>query len=110
MDNNVPPVEDLTSGDAALSALAAMWAELLILPQVGPETNFFQAGGYSLLATQLMAQVSDTLGVRLPMRTLFDHPTLGEFAAVVRDSLTADSSPKTPPAVYPQTRRASDGQ
>ncbi|HSU14717.1 non-ribosomal peptide synthase/polyketide synthase [Longimicrobium sp.] len=62
-------------------ALAAIWAELLDAEQVGAEDNFFHLGGHSLLATRLAARVRAAFEVDLPLRALFEHPTVAALAA-----------------------------
>lgn len=69
--------------------LAAIVAALLGLERVGVEDNFFLLGGHSLLGTQVIARVRDTFGVDLPLRTLFDGPTVAELAAAVETDLLA---------------------
>ena len=64
--------------------LAELWAGVLRRPQVGAADNFFDRGGHSLLATQLLWRVSEAFRCELPLRLLFDAPTLGEFAEAVR--------------------------
>jgi amino acid adenylation domain-containing protein len=61
--------------------LAAIWAELMNLQQVGRDDNFFELGGHSLLASQVMSRVRERLDCELPVRTVFEAPTLGELAA-----------------------------
>ena len=68
------PVEEL---------LAQVWSETLGLDGVGRDDNFFELGGHSLLATQAVSRVRETLGVELPLRTIFETQTLGELAAQV---------------------------
>ncbi|MEV6975748.1 amino acid adenylation domain-containing protein [Kitasatospora sp. NPDC093806] len=60
--------------------LAALWAELLEVDRVGAEDDFFALGGHSLLATRLASAVLETFGVELPLRELFEAPTLAEQA------------------------------
>ncbi|MES1243277.1 MAG: amino acid adenylation domain-containing protein, partial [Acidobacteriota bacterium] len=69
----------------AEQVLASIWSELLGVPSVGLEDDFFELGGHSLLAIQLVSRVRETLGVEIPLRALFERPTLagmaGEIAA-----------------------------
>ncbi len=60
--------------------LAAIVADLLHVERVGLDDNFFELGGHSLLATQFISRVRDAFGVEMPLRALFEHPTIGEFA------------------------------
>jgi amino acid adenylation domain-containing protein len=60
--------------------LAHIWQEVVQLQQVGRQDNFFALGGHSLLATQVMARVRLLFGVELPLRTLFEYPTLSALA------------------------------
>ena len=64
-------------------ALAAVWAEVLRVDRVYADDGFFDLGGQSLLAAQVVARVRDRLGVELPLRRLFDEPTLAALAAAV---------------------------
>ncbi|AKJ04229.1 non-ribosomal peptide synthase protein (TIGR01720 family)/amino acid adenylation domain-containing protein [Archangium gephyra] len=61
--------------------LARIWRELLRVERVGMHDGFFDLGGHSLLATQLVSRVRKELGVEVPLRALFDAPTLGALAA-----------------------------
>ncbi|HKH48923.1 MAG TPA: amino acid adenylation domain-containing protein [Thermoanaerobaculia bacterium] len=72
---------------AAEEMLAAIWREVLRVAQVGAFDNFFAIGGHSLLATQVVARVRAAVGVELPLRALFETPTLAELAQVVEEQL-----------------------
>jgi amino acid adenylation domain-containing protein len=68
-------------------ALAAVWAEVLGIDRPGVHDHFFEQGGHSLLAVQLMSRLAQVFGVELRLRALFEAPTLGELAAVVDTAL-----------------------
>ena len=63
--------------------IAAIWMELLRLEEVSVHDNFFDLGGHSLLATQVMSRVRDRLHSELPMRQLFESPTVAGLALAV---------------------------
>ena len=69
--------------------LALIVASLLDASDVGVTDNFFLLGGHSLLGTQLIARVRDAFGVDLPLRAVFDHPTVETLAAEVEQAILA---------------------
>jgi amino acid adenylation domain-containing protein len=69
--------------------LAAIWAEVLGLQQVGIDNNFFELGGHSLLATQVISQTRQAFQVELPISRLFDLPTIALFAEEITQAQTA---------------------
>ena len=64
-------------------SLAAIWAEVLGVPQVGMEDDFFALGGHSLLATQVVARVRSDFAVDLPLHSLFTYPTVASLATEI---------------------------
>ena len=65
-------------------ALAKLWTELLKVENVRRQDNFFDLGGHSLLALQLIARMREMMKVDLPLRSIFDHPTLEALAGVLK--------------------------
>jgi acyl carrier protein len=61
-------------------SVAKIWAEILKLKKVGIEDNFFELGGHSLLATQVISRLRDAFYFDLPLRMLFEHPTVASLA------------------------------
>ena len=72
---------------AVETQLAALIGELLGVAQIGRDDNFFLLGGHSLLGTQLVVRLRDAFGVDLPLRAVFDHPTVADLAAEVEQAL-----------------------
>jgi acyl transferase domain-containing protein len=70
--------------------IAEIWQVLLGIKQLGTQDNFFQLGGHSLLATQLIARVRDIFQVDIPLRAIFEMPTIAELALIVEEALIAD--------------------
>jgi len=68
--------------------LAEIWAQVLGLEQVGVHGNFFALGGHSLSAMRMLARVREAFGASLPVRTVFESPTIAEFAGRLDESMT----------------------
>ena len=82
------PVEEL---------LAGIWSGVLGVEQVGRNDNFFELGGHSLLATNVMARVRETFCVELPLRRLFECPTVAELAASIETEIKIGHGLQSPP-------------
>jgi amino acid adenylation domain-containing protein len=77
--------------------LAGIWEDLLGVARVGRADSFFDLGGHSLLATRAVARVREALGVEIPLRRLFEAPTLSGFAALVEEARSRGERPAEPP-------------
>jgi len=69
--------------------MAAIWSQVLGREHVGRNDNFFDQGGHSLLAAQLLSRAQKTFGVEIPLRILFDTPTVAGLAAHVAQARAA---------------------
>jgi hypothetical protein len=69
--------------------VAEVWREVLGVERVGVEDNFWELGGHSLLATKVLSRLCDSLGLDLPLQSLFETPTLEGFARNVGQHMLA---------------------
>ncbi len=67
--------------------LVGVWQELLGIGEIGVHDDFFHLGGHSLLATQLISRVRDTFQVELPLRAIFEAPTIARLAEVIEEAI-----------------------
>ncbi|HEV2146577.1 MAG TPA: amino acid adenylation domain-containing protein, partial [Longimicrobiaceae bacterium] len=93
-----PAVHDFVAPRTATEeALARVWTETLGVERVGVHDSFFALGGYSLLAAQAVARVRDEFGIVLPLRALFDAPTVAGLAERVEAERAAAAGPAEAP-------------
>jgi acyl carrier protein len=64
-------------------AVANVWREVLKIDKVSIRDNFFDLGGHSLLATQIVSRIRDRLSAELPLRAIFESPTVAELATLI---------------------------
>jgi amino acid adenylation domain-containing protein len=76
--------------------LAEIWKELLKVEEVGVEQNFFELGGHSLLVLQVMARIRRRFGLEVPVRTVFEEPTIAGLAAAVEAAEAQGLKAQTP--------------
>ncbi len=67
--------------------LTAIWEEFLGVENIKPKDNFFELGGNSLVAVQLFDELKRKLGIRLPLSTLFETPTIEEIAKLIEPEI-----------------------
>ncbi|WP_027248867.1 non-ribosomal peptide synthetase [Planktothrix agardhii] len=84
--------------------IAQIWAEVLKLERVSIEDNFFELGGHSLLATQVISRCQEAFEIALPLRYLFESPTIAQLSAVILKELQTGSGLKLP-AIVPLNRQ-----
>jgi acyl carrier protein len=91
VDRKALPAPDLQAESRAYvppanptqTALVEIWQSALGLPRVGVEDNFFELGGHSLTATQVVSRIRESLQVELPLRHVFEQPTIAALAEVI---------------------------
>jgi acyl carrier protein len=99
------------AGAGVVDLLRAVWSDLLGTSSIGLDDDFFELGGHSLIAIRLMARIHRELGVRLPLATLFEAPTIRQLTALIEPSVPrADLGAPTPAAAGETTPRAADAE
>ena len=73
-------VELVRPKNALETLLAGIWTDALALTDVGVDDNFFDLGGHSLSATQIISHVNEIIPLQVTLRSLFENPTIGSFA------------------------------
>jgi amino acid adenylation domain-containing protein/FkbM family methyltransferase len=103
VDHRALPTPEPAGSRAAVSLrtpleeiVADAWREVLRLPAVDGGDDFFALGGHSLLAIRAVSRLTERLGVELPLRALFQHPTVTSLALEVERCLAAGSAPRLP--------------
>ncbi|MGB8507379.1 MAG: condensation domain-containing protein, partial [Pyrinomonadaceae bacterium] len=95
----------LTHGPATpvQQALYEIWSDVLKVGRIGVEDSFFDLGGHSLMATQIVSRINQVFQVGLPVRSLFETPTIAELSAVI-EGLWAEGRGASAPEIRPVAR------
>ena len=100
-ETHVPPHAAEKPAGNLSQAITAIWKQVLGLPRVGIDDNFFESGGTSLLATVLVSRINEMLRrenqVELSIASIFEHPTLRAMTSLVlgKGGTTPESSTPT---------------
>ncbi|HEX6747469.1 MAG TPA: beta-ketoacyl synthase N-terminal-like domain-containing protein [Longimicrobium sp.] len=70
--------------------VAGLWQELLGIDRIGVHDDFFGLGGHSLLATQIVSRVREMWGLELPLKTVFEAPTIARYAELIEAAIMAE--------------------
>ena len=87
----------VTASTPVEEVLAGIWAEVLSLEKVGVRDNFFELGGHSLLATRVISQVRQVFKLEIPLRRLFESPTVAELAKDIETASKTGLGLEAPP-------------
>ncbi|NJM19925.1 MAG: amino acid adenylation domain-containing protein [Richelia sp. SM1_7_0] len=94
----VPDLTQISSSDIVPAStpvetlLAGIWAEILGIEKIGINHNFFELGGHSLIATRVISQIRQVFQVELPLRYLFETPTIAWLAKEIEKTITVEST------------------
>ncbi|MCI0467045.1 MAG: amino acid adenylation domain-containing protein [Beijerinckiaceae bacterium] len=94
-----PGEEFQAPANPAEEIIAGVWAGLLSRGRIGRNDNFFALGGHSLLATQAIARINHMFHLGIPLRALFEAPTIASFAARIDAARCSRDEPALPPLI-----------
>jgi amino acid adenylation domain-containing protein/non-ribosomal peptide synthase protein (TIGR01720 family) len=80
LQNHIPYVAPQTEKE---QRLAQIWSEILTIPKIGINDNFFACGGHSLLVLQVLSKINEEFGINLSVRALLDAPTIAELLVLI---------------------------
>jgi amino acid adenylation domain-containing protein len=86
----------LAPNGATEEGVATIWQEVFRRDRIGADENFFDLGGHSLLATQVISRIRERFRVELPIRAMFDHPTISGLAEAVTSASATPAATVAP--------------
>jgi amino acid adenylation domain-containing protein len=86
--------------------LCRLWQEVLQRERVGIHDNFFKTGGHSLRAAQVAARMRETFKVEIPLRRMFESPTIAQLAEVIDQMVQASGVNSVPSQLLPDIKRS----
>ncbi|MDQ6674586.1 MAG: amino acid adenylation domain-containing protein [Chloroflexota bacterium] len=92
--SNAPDDEYVSPRNETEQILAELWQEVLGIGRIGIHDDFFQLGGHSLLAARVVSRLARDRGIALPMRSIFEAPTVARFAPLMADTREAVRIPR----------------
>lgn len=113
VDHDALPAPEPTGSDAAPgqpatdsveAELVKIWGEVLRGARIDASGNFFDLGGDSIAVARVLNRCRERLGVRVPAKSLFDHPVLRDFAAILRSRLAGAGQPAAPTSSEQSTK------
>ncbi|MGE8064526.1 non-ribosomal peptide synthase/polyketide synthase [Pseudomonas sp. NPDC089569] len=104
LDWQADALESIAPRNELEAAVAKVWAEVLGRDNVGVEDNFFTLGGHSLLATQIVARLRAHFKLDLPLRVLFEHPTVALLAVAIAARQADAAAPQANNSQGPQAQ------
>jgi acyl carrier protein len=99
----------MPTNQATETTLCQLWADVLEISDVTAEDNFFDRGGHSLLALRLLSRINRLFEIELPLRVLFEAPTLRELARAI-DQAKNEGQAQTAPAITRISRTPLNGR
>ena len=94
--------------DGVEQAIAGIWQRLLGLDAIGVHDDFFELGGHSLLGTRVLAALREEFGVEVPLRALFESPTIAGLALAVAQARVEQTAPAAVDALLDSLEDLSD--
>ena len=91
------PLASVPPRTPAEEVIANVWSEVLGIQRVGIHENFFEVGGHSLLATRVISRLREAFAIDLPVRRMFEAPTVAGLAEHVEAARRATAPAVTPP-------------